>query len=252
MIKDGEFNAHLMAGIREETHFDKDKESWHTFDGQQYGRDITTTWDGKWTCTDKSIQLSAHVLYIHIPWCINKSQNHKINHAHTVSCRLHNSVNVPGSDLQLTEFSGSGRTGRRNALPNILQQSVASIGTSAITEMLDQMTCAGGAGGAGGGAAGGGSTNGTERTHPDEQMGACGGGAEETHNQRLNHSWHSNKDNYEFPFHSIVFYASVYVHIFYNFLSVLECFFVADYDSCGMGFVVDVFSMRSLCATKRL
>jgi len=100
----------------------------------------------------------------------------------------HLRVNTMEEAPLLTEFSGSGRTGRRNALPNILQQSVASIGTSAITEMLDQMTCAGGAGGAGGGAAGGGSTNGTERTHPDEQMGACGGGAEETHNQRLNHS----------------------------------------------------------------
>ena len=98
-------------------------------------------------------------------------------------CRLHNSLHILGLNLQLTEFSGSGRTGRRNALPNILQQSVASIGTSAITEMLDQMTCTGGTGG---GAAGG-STSGTERTHPDEQMGACGG-AEETHNQRLNHS----------------------------------------------------------------
>lgn len=79
-----------------------------------------------------------------------------------------------------SEFSGSGRTGRRNALPNIMQESVAAIGTSAITEMLDQLSCAGGNSGggtAGGGAGGanGGPGGGMEVTRPEEQLGACGG-----------------------------------------------------------------------------
>jgi len=81
-----------------------------------------------------------------------------------------------------SEFSGSGRTGRRNALPNIMQESVAAIGTSAITEMLDQLTCAGGSGGSG--AAGG---TGAGNARPEEEMGACGG-SEATPNQRLNPS----------------------------------------------------------------
>ena len=73
-----------------------------------------------------------------------------------------------------------------------MQESVAAIGTSAITEMLDQMSCAGGgaAGGAGGGGArgGGGGQGGGGNSRPDEELGACGGSAEATPNQRINPS----------------------------------------------------------------
>lgn len=70
----------------------------------------------------------------------------------------------------LNEFSGSGRTGRRNALPNIMQQNIATTGTSAITNMLDQLSCSGG---------------GNERPEEDQAMGACGG-SDNAPNQRLN------------------------------------------------------------------
>ena len=69
-----------------------------------------------------------------------------------------------------------------------MQESVAAIGTSAITQMMDQLTCAGGSGGgagaagAGGGGAGAAGT-GTGNARPDEELGACGG-AEPLPNQR--------------------------------------------------------------------
>ena len=64
-----------------------------------------------------------------------------------------------------------------------MQESVAAIGTSAITDMLDQLSCAGGnngggpagSGGAGGGGSHGGAGGGMEGSRNEEELGACGG-----------------------------------------------------------------------------
>jgi len=47
------------------------------------------------------------------------------------------------SHVGLEEFIAAGRTGRRNAMPDILHSNHASVGTGGLAEEMDKLNCAG-------------------------------------------------------------------------------------------------------------